>query len=192
MRKLSGIEDKILDKTLYLIGKTGSFDVPIRLIAKEAGVNVGAINYYFRTKEDMMLYVKKFYIDNMVSAYGILDNKGLSVEDRLILSANEIMEYTLKYPGIFIILKEAKDKKDINEIDSKIVELTEEMNNKLYETLNMIVDNNKYNKMIFVSSILYPTILFDIDNWNSQTLEIKEDRIDYIKFILSKLKDGKD
>ena len=36
MRELTNVEGKILDKALYLIGKIGSFNVPIRAIAKEA------------------------------------------------------------------------------------------------------------------------------------------------------------
>lgn len=66
MRELTSIQEKILDKALYLIGKNASFNVPIRAIAKEANVNVSAINYYFRTKEEMMKYVKEFYLDNTV------------------------------------------------------------------------------------------------------------------------------
>lgn len=189
MRILSNVENKILDRTLYLIGKTGSFNVPIRLIAREAGVNVGAINYYFSTKGEMMLYVKKTYINNLISVYEILDNNELDTRDRLILSANKIMEYTLKYPGIIIILKEAMVKKHINEIDAEIVKLTDEMNEKLYKTLAMVLeDYNAYNKMIFVSSILHPTIFTDIGNLGSEILENKENRIKYIEFILSKLK----
>ena len=50
MRDLNSVEEKILDRALYLIGKTGSMNVPIRAIAKEANVNVSAVNYYFRTR----------------------------------------------------------------------------------------------------------------------------------------------
>lgn len=41
MRKLTGVEETILDRALYLIGKTGSFNVPIRAIAKEANKEKG-------------------------------------------------------------------------------------------------------------------------------------------------------
>ena len=188
MRKLTGIEEKILDKTLYLIGKTGSFNVPIRTIAKEAGVNVSAINYYFNTKKDMMLYVKKFYINNTIEAYEILDNNELDNEEKIILSANEIMEYTLKYPGILTILKEARDKKDTSEIDAEIVELTNKMNDKLYSALDKVTNNNNYGKVIFLSSILYPTIHFNMRNFDNSFLDNRETRIEYIKYILHKIK----
>lgn len=75
MRELTSIQEKILNKALYLIGKNASFNVPIRAIAKEANVkeanvnvnvNVSAINYYFRTKEEMIKHVKEFYLANTV------------------------------------------------------------------------------------------------------------------------------
>ncbi len=192
MRELTSVEEKILDKALYLIGKNGSFNVPIRAIAKEANVNVSAINYYFHTKEEMLRHVKKFYIDNTIVAYSILDNDKYNDEEKIILSANEIMEYTLKYPGVLNILKEAIDKKDINETDAKIVELTNSMNKKLDKTLGNVLNQNcpmfQHNKMIFLSSILYPTINFDIKNFDQKILNNKEKRLKYITHLLKKLK----
>ena len=102
MRELKNIEEKILDRALYLFGKNGSLNVPIRAIAKEAEVNVSAINYYFRSKDEMVKNVQLFYIENMVLAYSKLDNEELSDEEKLILCSNEIMEYTLRYPGVLL------------------------------------------------------------------------------------------
>ena len=42
MKELKGIEEKILDRALYLFGKNGSTNVSIRKIVKEAEVNVSA------------------------------------------------------------------------------------------------------------------------------------------------------
>ena len=58
MCELTSVEQNILDKALYLIGKNSSFNVLIRAIAKEAGVNVSAISYYFGTKDEK----ESFYI----------------------------------------------------------------------------------------------------------------------------------
>ena len=38
VRELKSVEEKILDRSLYLFGKNGSTNVPIRTIAKEANV----------------------------------------------------------------------------------------------------------------------------------------------------------
>ena len=94
MKELKGIEEKILDRALYLFGKNGSTNVSIRTIVKEAEVNVSAINYYFGSKDNMLKYVKQFYIDNITQAYSPLDYEELSNEERLIRCANEIIEYS--------------------------------------------------------------------------------------------------
>lgn len=191
MRDLTSIEEKILDKTLYLIGKIGTFNVPIRTIAKEAGVNVSAINYYFRTKEEMLLLVKEFYIDNTIAAYSILDNDEYDNKEKIILCANEIIEYTLKYPGVLTILKEARRRKSCSEIDAKIVEVTDRMNIKLDKALSNFFNKNlkdfQYNKMIFLSSILYPPLNLDIANFNEKTMGNKEERLKYITYVVDML-----
>lgn len=192
MRELTSVQEKILDKALYLIGKNGSLKVSIRAIAKEANVNVSAINYYFGTKDEMLNHVKQFYIANTFSAYSILDNNEYDSEEKLILSSNEIMEYTLKYPGIITILKEAIKNKDINEIDAKIVEVTNNMNKKLDKALSNVLSGNdtivKYNKIIFISSLLYPIINCDLENFNPSLLDNKEQRLKYISHIIDSLK----
>ncbi|GAA0722371.1 hypothetical protein GCM10008905_13780 [Clostridium malenominatum] len=192
MRELKSVEEKILDKALYLIGKNGSFNVPIRAIAKEADVNVSAINYYFRTKDEMLLHIKEFYIENTISAYSILDCDEFSDEEKIILLANEIMEYTLKYPGIFTILKEAMAKKEIDAIDAKIVEITDAMNDKMDRILSKVFKNNnatyQYNRMIFLSSILHPISNMDTINFDSNMVNDKKQRLDYISYIVNRLK----
>ncbi len=192
MRELTSIQEKILDKTLYLIGKTGSFNVSIRAIAKEADVNVSAINYYFRTKEEMMRHVKEFYIDNTISAYSVLENDEYNDEKKLILLANEIMEYTLKYPGIFTILKESIKEKEIDETAAKIVEVTESMNGKMDNVLSKVFNKNditfKYNRLIFLSSILHPTSNFDLPKFDQNIINSKEERLKYITYIINTLK----
>src|SRR5699024_5940713 len=161
MRELSNIQEKILDKALYLIGKEGSYNIPIRAIAKEANVNVNAINYYFHSKEEMMNCIKEFYIDNTKSAYSPIYNDEYNDEDKILYAANEIMEYTLQYPGVLIILKEAMKNKDIDPLDKEIIKLTEKNNNRFHELLDKVFydkENSKSNFMILFSSILYPAM----------------------------------
>ena len=84
MRELKSVEEKILDRSLYLFGKNGSTNVPIRTIAKEANVNVGAINYYFGSKDEMIRTVQRFYIENTIAAYLPLDNDELNDEEKVV------------------------------------------------------------------------------------------------------------
>ena len=195
MRELKNIEEKILDRALYLFGKNGSLNVPIRAIAKEAEVNVSAINYYFGSKDEMVKNVQLFYIENMVLAYSKLDNEKLSDEEKLILCSNEIMEYTLRYPGVLVMLKEATNADKDDEMAKKIIDVTDSMNKKLDTVLERVVKPSKnkftYVKMIFLSSIIYPTSDANTEELKNELIGDKEKRIEYIRYILSILKENK-
>lgn len=195
MRELKNIEEKILDRALYLFGKNGSLNVPIRTIAKEAEVNVSAINYYFGSKEEMIKNVQTFYIENIVLAYSKLDNEELSDEEKLILCANEIMEYTLRYPGVLVMQKEAVNGDKHEDMTRKIIDITNSMNRKLDKVLEKVVKPSKnkftYIKMVFLSSIIYPTSDVNTEEFKNELIGDKEKRIEYIKYILSILKENK-
>lgn len=192
MRELKGIEEKILDRALYLFGKNGTTNVPIRTIVKEAEVNVSAINYYFGSKDRMLKYVKEFYLENISQAYAALYNDNLSDEEKIIECTNEIIEYSLRYPGVLIMSKESIASKEKDDIDIKIIENLEEKSNKLDCVLKKVINSNDedfiYKKMIFISSITYPTadeeFIFENNIVNN-----KEKRIKYIIKLIEILKE---
>ncbi|WP_312370419.1 TetR/AcrR family transcriptional regulator [Lachnoclostridium sp.] len=187
MRELKSIEEKILDRTLYLIGKDGSCNISIRAIAKEADVNVSAINYYFRTKEEMLKQAKELYIINTQSITAILEEE-YGDEEKLITACNEILEYIIRYPGIIVLLKDAKEKED--EISKRILNASQEMSNGINDLLDKVLkeDNlNQYKRMIFWSAINYPVENQWINHFNTSIMEDREERISYIKYLLSML-----
>lgn len=191
MRELTNVEEKILDKTLYLIGRTGKLNVPIRAIAKEAKVNVSAINYYFRTKEEMLDLVKKFYLENTIEAYSALDNEALNTKERIVTCASDIIDYIIKYPGVMVILKEARQNKESNGIDAEIIQVSEEMEIKYNEKIREFFGNKNpiaLNKqVIFLSSVLYPALNIEINNTFKSLIENKTSRLEYITSILDLL-----
>ncbi|WP_018589733.1 TetR/AcrR family transcriptional regulator [Terrisporobacter glycolicus] len=194
MRELKNIEEKILDRALYLFGKNGSLNVPIRTIAKEAEVNVSAINYYFRSKDEMIKNVQKFYIQNTILAYSKLDNEELSDEEKLILCANEIIEYALRYPGVLVMQREAAKSDEDEEISREIIDITESLNKKLDRVLKKVITTSEsrftYVKMVFLSSIIYPTSDFNTEDFKNELINDKEKRIEYIRYILNMLKNS--
>ena len=191
MRELKSIEEKILDRALYLIGNRGTINVPIRAIAKEAEVNVSAINYYFGTKEEMLRHTKEFFIENTTTIYSILDKDEIPVKDRLVLFANEIMEHTERYSGLTVMLKEADRLKEEDETSRKIVEVTKELHKKMEVILNEVIKGtplvSKYNLLIFMSAIIYPLEKVEIFNYNESILHDKEIRFEYINHLINSL-----
>ncbi|CAI3212339.1 TetR/AcrR family transcriptional regulator [Clostridium neonatale] len=194
MRELKSVEEKILDRSLYLFGKNGSTNVPIRTIAKEANVNVGAINYYFGSKDEMIRTVQRFYIENTIAAYLPLDNDELNDEEKVVLCLNEIMEYSLRYPGVIVMHKEAVNAEVKDEMSNQIINITASMNEKLDKILIKVLDSSeedfKYHRMIVLSSVLYPTSDKNILVFNEEFLKNKDGRINYIKYILKILKEN--
>lgn len=191
MRELS-VEEKILDRALYLMGKNRTSDISIRAIAKEANVNVSAINYYFRTKEEMLKQVKEFYVTNTLSVSSLLDHKEYDDEERLVLSANEIMEYIIRFPGVTVILREAATLKEVDEVSEKIIKVTDDMHNKIKEILKKIIKIDEpgfsYKHLIFMSSITYPVENVDILNFGETIVNSREERIKYIRHLVNLLK----
>lgn len=192
MRELKGIEEKILDRALYLFGKNGTTNVPIRTIVKEAEVNVSAINYYFGSKDKMLKYVKEFYLENISQAYAALYNENLSDEEKIIECTNEIIEYSLRYPGVLIMSKEAIASKEKDDIDVKIIKNLKEKSNKLDCILKKVINSNDedfiYKKMIFISSITYPTADEEFI-FENNIINNKEKRIKYIIKLIEILKE---
>ena len=180
MRELKGIEEKILDKALYLFGKNGTTNVPIRSIVKEAEVNISAINYYFNSKENMMNYVKEFYLENITQAHAALYDESLSDEEKLIKCSNEIIEYCLRYPGVLVMNKEAASAIEKSEMDIKIIERSNEENIKLYSVLKSVLncseEDFKYRKTIFMASITYPATNED-GAYNKEIISTEEERL---------------
>jgi len=192
MRELKSIEEKILDRTLYLIGKKGTVNVPIRAIVQEAGVNISAINYYFRTKEELLRHVKQFYVDNVLSTIHHLTDEKLEDEERLLGYANTVMEYCIRFPGITVILKDAQEHADKDEMSRRILAVTQDMLEKLDEVLRRIIrnDGEQYlmKRLIFLSSIVHPMEEIRAENPSSSFLLQEEKRLEYIRRIIEMIR----
>lgn len=185
MRELKSIEENILDRALFLIGKKHSLNISVRAIAEEAKVNVSAINYYFRTKEEMMRQIRELYISNTLSISAIMADTALEREEKLITTANEIMEYIIRYPGITVLLRDARERAD--ETSQRILKVSNEMT----EGINFLLDQyigksegNLYKRILFWSAINYPVEDNGFTSYDTELLNSRENRISYIRQLL--------
>jgi AcrR family transcriptional regulator len=99
------IREHILDRTIYLMGKRGTTDVPVRAIAREAGVNVAAVNYYFSSKEQMLAQMAERFTRGFEQVMRALDAPELPPEKRLRRWSAEVMGYLAEYPGILALME---------------------------------------------------------------------------------------
>ncbi len=101
----SNVREHILDRTIYLMGKQGTTDVSVRAIAREAGVNVAAVNYYFSSKEQMLAQMAERFLRGFKDVMRLIDTPDLSPEERLCRWAAEVMRFLSEYPGILGLME---------------------------------------------------------------------------------------
>lgn len=99
------VREHILDRTIYLMGKLGTTDVPVRAIAQEAGMNVAAINYYFSSKEHMLTLMADRFMQGFKDVMRLLESRDLPPEERLRRWATEVMNHLSEYPGILPLME---------------------------------------------------------------------------------------
>ena len=94
-------QGKIIEATIECIEREGLQAVTIRKIAKLAGVNSAAINYYFRSKEKLVEEVMRSTVEHVFEDWGdIINDENRSVRERLFLLFTDYMEGAIMYPGI--------------------------------------------------------------------------------------------
>lgn len=192
MRDLNTVEMRIVDRTLYLIGQKGTVDVPVRTIVKEAKVNLGAINYYFETKEQLLSLVREFYTDNMLKTVEFLENQTLDLEERLIYYANETMKYALLYPNSVVLVKDAYRSKVKSSASEELIRTLNHMFSLLDAALKEYLGEHelKIKKMIFMAAMIYPTEDNANDGLYISNIDTSEKRIYYIHCLLKMLKNS--
>jgi AcrR family transcriptional regulator len=99
------VREHILDRTVFLIGRQGTTDVSVREIAREAGVNVAAVNYYFSSKDLMFTQLAGRFLAGYESVMGILRTPGVSAEKRLRDWSAVVMGYLGEYPGFLLLME---------------------------------------------------------------------------------------
>ncbi len=91
-KKTDGAEEKILSAARKLFTEKGFDAVKTRDIAKEAGINLALLNYYFRSKENLFVIIMKENMAKFMEVITkIVDNEETSLEQKIeVLVANYI------------------------------------------------------------------------------------------------------
>ena len=83
-KKTDGAEEKIISAARKLFTEKGFDAVKTRDIAKEAGINLALLNYYFRSKENLFEMVMKENMSRFMEVItGIVDNEKTSLQQKL-------------------------------------------------------------------------------------------------------------
>ena len=104
MEKGEETREKILLTTKKLLNADGIESLSVRKIASTADVNVASINYYFRSKNELIFECMKDVIGELEETVSIFENKSLSEEERIKEYLNNIAEIILKNQAVQISL----------------------------------------------------------------------------------------
>ena len=96
----TSVEDKIIQTTIDCIETYGFSGATNRRIAEAAGVNIAAINYYFRSKEVLIRRVMEITLNNAFDLSNVPPMPGATVQQRCIAIFLEILEGGIRYPNI--------------------------------------------------------------------------------------------
>lgn len=89
---------KIIEATLDIIASEGFQNVTIRKIATMAGVNVGAVNYHFGSKEKVLNEALEHIMVQMKKIFNCLKNNGKTPKERLEVFTQKYLKTLFKYP----------------------------------------------------------------------------------------------
>jgi AcrR family transcriptional regulator len=111
--KTNSVEDKIILATIECIEKYGISGATNRQIASVAGVNIAAINYYFRSKEVLIRRCMEITLKNAFDLSEMSSMSGMAAQERCIAILMDLMAGGYQYPGIthahfFNLLAEGK------------------------------------------------------------------------------------
>ncbi len=153
---------KIIETTAEIVGRENNMNLTIRDIAGRAGVNIASVNYYFRSKDNLMEEVEHMLLEKTRFIYEILQNREESSRVKLLNWGNKLMEFLLDYPGILYI------------IGTRVLVNNKE-NDRLADYLNMLIKNLtpvikeltmddeeetlSYKALQLMSGVVYPVLL---------------------------------
>jgi AcrR family transcriptional regulator len=161
----SSAQQKIMEATITCIEREGIQSVTIRKIAKLAGVNSAAINYYFRSKEKLVEAVMQRTIEHVFEDWReILNDESRCVRERLFLLFTDYMEGAIMWPGIS--KAHMYDPLINNNYDSLFVKLLneflEDLAKKLSLGLGRPAGQLKLEVIHLLSSISMPVLMPDL------------------------------
>jgi len=96
----TSVEEKIIYATVDCIETYGIPGATNRRIAQVAGVNIAAINYYFRSKETLIQRVMEITLKNAFDLSTLSPMPGVSAQERCIAVLMHITQGGLNYPGL--------------------------------------------------------------------------------------------
>jgi len=88
----------ILAAAIEALEESGPSGATTRAIAERAGVNVAAINYYFRSKDNLLALAAEAILDRLFEWDELEDTDEMDIRDRLVYGLNMLAEGCVNCP----------------------------------------------------------------------------------------------
>jgi len=97
-------QSKMMATAIDMIGKQANLNFTIREFAKRAGVNLASVNYYFRSKENLINEIESFFKNRLKKTYDELQKSECDPKSRILRWAERLMQELMEYPGILFLM----------------------------------------------------------------------------------------
>ena len=123
-------EEKIKSAAQKLFTQKGFDAVRTRDIAKEAGINLALLNYYFRSKEKLFNIIMMENLQQFAHGIGsVLNNEAMTIQERLSKLVEVYIETLTRYPDLplFVLTEMRRDPEQFSSAFSKEIGLSRSM-----------------------------------------------------------------
>ncbi len=151
---------RILETAAEIIGKERNLNLTIREVAARADVNIASINYYFRSKENLLSEVEMLLMENIGHIYTHLGDPEANAATRLINWANNLIKHLIDYPGIIYLIGTRIIEKEQTGINQYLNLMDRDLA-PLVKELSGIDDDNivAFKVLQLISGVVYPILI---------------------------------
>lgn len=188
-KDIPSAKDRILNATLYIIGKDGFQNVTIRKIADIADVNVASINYHFGSKDNVINEALKCITNKFMNSFQLLDDAQTAPIDKLRIFLRSYSDISVEYPDVFknfvnqLIYNETHESEYMMFIRQKG---SNSIKNVLKDVTG-IEDNHTLSLMALqiIGSMIFPVLTNDHIKFISEVnYKDKKTRYDYVELLI--------
>lgn len=192
LKDIPNAKDRILNSTLYIIGKEGLQNVTIRKIASAADVNIASINYHFGSKDNVINEALKCLTGKFITSFKILDNKQVTPIERIRNFLRSYSDVSIEYPDVFrnfvnnLIYNQEIQPEYIQFIQQEGIR---SIRNTLEELTGIKNDQHLYMMGLqMISSLIFPVLLSNkVENISNLDYKDKNIRYEYVELMIKSI-----
>jgi TetR/AcrR family transcriptional regulator len=162
--ELKCVEEIIMSKAKELFFVQGKTSATVQEIADFAGIQRTSVNYYYRSKQNLLCEVYRSIIEEMKSGLDTIYDKTIAFEAKVDELIHFMMDFRLRYPyfEIFNIQEIGEKMRQGNKYVAKSTESLNRFLNEIQEQIDMgnLSNTAPYDFLLNLSSLVnYPLVM---------------------------------